>query len=146
MMSIISLLLYKKNYLNKDFLSSFITKEKAEQTIKKPEDLVFIKKEFIIPYLEFVKKNKKIMKIIHDKPSIFNNEKVYDNMKRDIFIPAVAKHNVPKEEQHYIIEFFTKGVVAIVGLWLKNDCLDPVEDILKIILKCVGYNQQLNSI
>lgn len=120
-------------YLNNDFLSSFQT-----QTIKeKPDDLIFIKKEFIIPYLEFVKKNKRIMTIVHQKPFIFNNEKMYNNMKKEIFIPAVKKYNVPENEQNYLIEFYTRGAAAIVDLWLKNDCKDSISDIENIILKCV---------
>lgn len=121
-------------YLNRDFLSSFPNNRMAE----KPSDLMFIRKEFIIPYLEFVKKNKKVMKTIHSKPLVFNNEKVYDKMKEEIFIPAVKKHGVLKEEQNYIIEFFTRGVCAIVELWLKNDCCDSIEDVVNVILKCVG--------
>ncbi len=120
-------------YLNKDFLSSFSIGKLNE----KPSDLVFIKKEFIVPYLEFVKKNKKFMKIIHSKPFVFNNEKVYDKMKEEIFIPAVKKHGVPKEEQNYTIEFFTKGICAIIELWLKNDCVDSIDNVVNIILKFV---------
>lgn len=122
--------------LNKDFLLSFQTEIK---TNKKPEDLIFIKKEFIVPYLEFVKKNKKVMKIAHSKPHLFNNEKIYDNIKREVCIPAVTKHGVRKEEQDYLIEFYTRGVSAIVNLWLNNECEDSVDHVVDIILKCVGF-------
>ena len=60
-------------------------------------------------------------------------------MKEEIFIPAVQKHNIPKQEQGYIVEFFTKGVVAIVCRWLDNDCADSIEFIMNMILKCVGF-------
>lgn len=123
-------------YLNKEFLKSFPDNFPIRQ---KPDDLIFIKKEFIVPYLTFVKKNKRVMKMIHNKPLVFNNEKVYDKMKNEIFIPAIMKHNIPKEEQNYILEFFTRGVVAIVGVWLKNDCVDPIENVVDVILKCVGF-------
>ena len=82
--------------LNREFISSFQNNVLTD----KPEDLVFIKEEFIIPYLEFVKKNKRLMKVVHNKPSVFNNEKIYDKMKKEIFIPAITKHKVPKEEQN----------------------------------------------
>ena len=81
------------------------------------------------------------MKMIHKKPLIFKNEQIYEKMKKEIFIPATEKFNVPKEEQPYIIEFFTKGVVGIVSKWLEQDCLDPIDHIVKIILNCVGFNK-----
>ena len=124
------------DYLNQEFLSSFSTNN---QTDRKPGDLVFIKKEFIIPYLEFVKKNMRVMKMIHSKPLVFNNEKVYNKMKKEIFIPAVEQHNIPKQEQGYIVEFFTKGVVAIVCKWLDEGCVDSTEFIMNMIFKCVGF-------
>jgi len=122
-------------YLNKNFIESFNLECRGKE---KPSDLMFIKKEFIVPYLEYVKKNKRSMKIIHSKPFIFNNERIYENMKKEIFIPAISKHNVPSKEQSYIIEFYTRGIASIVGLWLKNDCVDSIDDILNIILKCVN--------
>ena len=125
------------DYLNQEFLSSFSLNM---QFNKKPDDYVFIKKEFIIPYLEFVKKNKRVMKMIHSKPLVFNNEKIYEKMKKEIFIPAVEKHRVAKDEQTYVIEFFTKGVVAIVSKWLEGDCSYSVDSIMNIILKCTGFN------
>ncbi len=121
--------------LNNDFLQSFKSENVNTQ---KPEDLVFIKKEFIVPYLEFVKKNKKVMKIAHSKPLLFNNEKIYNNIKKEICLPAVNKHHVPKDEQSYLIEFYTKGVSSIVNLWLNNECVDPIDNIVNVILKCVG--------
>ena len=128
-------------YLNNDFLSSFPIKniDNKINTID-ANDVVFIRKEFLIPYLEFVKKNKRIMKMIHNKPQIFKNEKVYDKMKKDIFIPTMQKFNVPKEEQHYILEFYTRGVVGIVANWLKFDCTDSIEHVMNIILKCVNFD------
>ena len=60
------------DYLNQEFILSF---SENKDVNKKPEDLFFIKKEFIIPYLEFVKKNKRVMRMIHSKPLLFNNEK-----------------------------------------------------------------------
>lgn len=129
-------------YLNKDFLSSFPIKEINHQIkTKSAEDMVFIKKEFLTPYLEFVKKNKRIMKMIHNKPYVFNNEQVYEKMKKEIFVPAINKFNVPKEEQPYIIEFFTRGVVGIVSAWLKNDCNESIDNIVNIILNCVGLKK-----
>lgn len=126
-------------YLNKDFLSSFPVKEMTNGILtKKPEDMVFIKEEFIVPYLKFVKNNKRIMKMIHNKPFIFKNDQIFEKMKEELFIPATEKFKVPKEDQPYIIEFFTRGVVGIVSKWIDDDCDLSIDKILDLIVGCVG--------
>ena len=77
----------------------------------------------------------------HNKPYIFNNEQIYEKMKKEIFVPAINKFNVPKEEQPYIIEFFTRGVVGIVSAWLQGDCNESIDNIVNIILNCVGLKK-----
>ena len=128
--------------LNKDFMSSFEVKE-IKSSIKegKPEDAVFIQKDYLIPYLEFVKRNKRVLRLIHDKPSLFQNEKVYEKMKEDIFIPAIKKFKINQEEIPYRLEFFTRGVLGIVMKWLDCDCLESIENIAKLIIDCVGFSK-----
>ncbi len=125
-------------YLNKNFISSFPIKTINTQLKgKTPEEVFLLKKEFIVPYLEYVKNNKRIMKMIHNKPYVFNNEKVFEKMKEEIFIPAIAKFNVPKNEQPYVIEFYTRGIMGVVSKWLEYDCNDSIEHIVNIIFNCV---------
>ena len=126
--------------LNKDFYSSFVLKD-ATNIIKngKAEDGVFIKEEFLEPYLTFVKKNKRVMQIIHKKPDLFNNDVIYKKMSREIFSPILSKFNVVKEEIPYRLEYYTRGVAAIVSKWLELNCEDEIYKIVKLIIDCVGF-------
>ena len=80
--------------------------------------------------------------MIHNKPYVFNNEKVFNKMKDEIFLPAIDKFNVEKKEQSYVIEFFTRGVVGIVIKWLEDDCVDSIEHIVGVIYSCVGLKNK----
>ena len=129
--------------LNKEFCASFELKD-ASMVIKEgsAEDVVFIKEEFLFPYLEFVKKNKRVMQIIHKKPYLFNNDGIYKKMSVEIFYPVLSKFNVPKEEIPYRLEYFTRGVAGIVSKWLELNCETPINKIVEIIIDSVGFKMK----
>ena len=83
--------------LNNDFISSFEIKD-VKPLIKTAdkEDMIFIKKEFLEPYLEFVKKNKRVLKMIHKRPILFKNENLYGKMCDEFFYPILSKFGVQK--------------------------------------------------
>jgi hypothetical protein len=126
--------------LNLRFKSYFISKD-VRPLLKSgaKEDLFFITEEFLIPYLEFVNHNKRVFKIVHKKPVLFKNDKIYNQMCEEIFFPIISKFGVKKEERVYILEYFTKGTVGIINKWLDLDCKTPVKQISELIIDCIGY-------
>ena len=129
--------------LNKEFQSSFKLKN-VKNLIQsgKKEEMVFINEEFLIPYLNFVKKNKKVWKIIHKKPALFKNECLYNKMCEDLFLPILSKFGVPKSEQILKLEYFTRGTVGIINKWLELDCEMPIPKIIEIIVNCVNFSKK----
>ena len=124
--------------LNNEFKKSFDLKD--VKTILKNgnvNELVFIKEEFLKPYLTFVKENKRALKMIHKKSMLFNNEVVYRKMCEELFYPIMSRFNVSKEDQPYLLEFYTKGTSAIINKWLELDCKMPIEKIIELIISCV---------
>lgn len=126
--------------LNDEFKNSFALKD-VKSIIEKgnPKDLVFINREFLLPYLEYVKKNKRILKIIHDKSDLFRNDAIYKKMSEEIFYPILSNFNIKKEERPYRLEFFTRGTMGIVNKWLELDCEMPMDEIVDLIIDCVGF-------
>ena len=121
--------------LNHEFEACFVVK--PEIIDKKTS--ILLTEEYLIPYLNFVKKNRRILKTIHSKPGLFNSEKVYMKMCDKFFYPALNAFNVNEKEKPYIFEYFTKGVVAIIKKWIEKECEDSVDFIIKLIIDCVGY-------
>lgn len=129
---------------NIEFISSFKVKD-IKGLIKngEKEETVFINKEdFLLPYLEFVKKNKRVFKMIHKKPILFKSEDIYKKMCEELFFPILSKFGVEKEEQVFRLEYFTKGVVGIVNKWLELDCEMPISKIAKIIIDSVNFSEK----
>lgn len=135
--SIDDLLLETVENLNHEFEACF----EVKPAIIDKESSIFLTKEYLIPYLNFVKKNKRILKTIHLKPKLFNAEKVYLKMYDKFFYPALNAFNVSEKEKPYIFEYFTKGVVAIIKKWIEKECEDSVDFITKLIIDCVGYKK-----
>ena len=128
--------------LHKQFVNSF--KERALFEIKTKEESFFITDERLIPYLKFVKENKRVLKLIHQKPQLFQAKKTYQQMYDKIFYPAISKFITKENERLYKLEYYTAGVVAIINKWIELDCVTEMEELVKIIKNCIGYNENQN--
>ena len=125
--------------LNKEFIASFSVKTSYE--IKSSNEAFLITEEYLMPYLSFCKKNKRILKLVHQKPHLFQSERAYRKMYDSIFYPAIAQFIEDKTQRIYNLEFFTQGVVGIVRKWIELDCETEIAELIKIIKDCVVYNR-----
>lgn len=141
--------LLKETHLNfmKEFSTSFeesINKIDISQIII--ED--FISDKFIIPFLKFIKKNKKIYKIYTKNLNIFDTTTFYNQLLEKIWIPACKQKGL---EDHTIIYYMSKyyltGMTAVINEWVNNNCEDDILLICEIIILCVRpdySNQTIN--
>lgn len=125
--------------LNKQFVSSFDIK--IPFSVKTKEDAYLITDKQLIPYLTFVKQNRKILKLIHEKPHLFQSKNTYKKMYDAIFYPAISFFVNEEKERIYCLEFYTGGVVAIIHKWLELDCITEIDELIKIIKSCINYRK-----
>ena len=107
------------------------------------DDLFLIDDKHIIPYLNFMKENKKIYKLIHKNPYIFKKQEAFETLYNELFSVILDKYGVPSNEQEYIFSFFSYGLVAIIQKWIENDCKDDVEMIAEIMKRVISHNSEL---
>lgn len=127
--------------VNKRFQSYF--EQKAEDLIDhiddmQLKDLVFINKEYLQPYLQFIRDNKKIYRAAFRNPDGMQTHIKYKNFKNYILEPILKRFNVPDEIQKYYIAYYIEGIIAIVKEWIADDCRDSIESIIDVIEKCVN--------
>lgn len=125
--------------LNKKFVMAFDRTSPLKMESK--EEAFLITDEQLVPYLHFVKQNKRVLKLIHQKPQLFQSKTVYQTMYDTIFYPAISCFLTDEAEKIYNLEFYIGGVSAIVYKWLELDCATEIDEMIKIIKKCVGYVQ-----
>ncbi len=123
--------------INKDFINSFPF-QKAP-SINSKENAFLITDEQLIPYLNFCKKNKHVLKLAHQKPQLFQNENAYKKMYDTIFYPAISQFLKDENEKIYYLEFFTHGIASIINKWIDMDCITEIDELIRIIKNCIKY-------
>ena len=129
--------------LNKEFLLSFGQNVSVE--IKTKEDAFLITEKYLIPYLNFCKENKRILKLVHKKPGVFSVSSIYSKMYEKIFYPAISQFIKDEERRIYVLEYFIKGVVGIIHKWIELDCNTEIEKLIRIIKDCLRYQYMLEG-
>ena len=62
-------------------------------------------------------------------------------MYRDVFDPALDSFNVAENEKEYVLEFYTKGSLAIIQRWVEKDCEDDIDFIVDLIARHTTANE-----
>ena len=121
--------------LNLSFNSHFGSKENESTIISKDnlEDLLLINDENLIPYLNFIKENKNIYKVLKNHPQLFNANKTYDQMFRKLFVPIMNRFGLDEKWHKYLMDFYISGLTSIVLDWVYDDCKIPVQEVSDFI-------------
>lgn len=123
-------------YISNDFQKYFSQNDIISKINSLPlEELIFIKPDYIIPYLSYVKDNKKLFQtaVLHSGTLQF--DKAYKRMFEYIFSPILMRFDIPENERQYTMAFYINGIIALIMEWLKNDYRESVEDIANIIIR-----------
>ena len=134
------LLIESIEMITKRFYQTFNNETLNINSLKKDE-LFLINDKYLIPYLNFIKENKKIYKLIHKKPQLFNTKESFYKLYNDIFSKILDRYQVGTNEQEYIFSYFSFGLVAIIDKWIENNCEDDIEMIASIMKKVIRYKQ-----
>ena len=63
-------------------------------------------------------------------------------MYDSIFYPAISQFVKDEAQRIYNLEFYTQGVAGIIRKWVELDCDTEIEELIKIIKACVGYQNE----
>ena len=124
--------------INKKFNQTFDNEIIDVHGLDKKE-LFLIRDEYLLPYLSFIKQNKRIYKLIHNQPHIFRKQMTFQMFYDQIFSKILDRYDIPKNEQEYLFSYFSFGLVAIIQKWIEKDCVDDIEIIADIMKKVVDY-------
>lgn len=102
-----------------------------------PEELNLITPQYLTPYLSYIKEHKSIFRTTVKNAGVLNLDKSYSAMFKYIITPIMDRFKIPQERRNYIVSFYISGLMAIISEWLKDDCKDSIEEVIKIIEDCV---------
>lgn len=101
------------------------------------DELIFITPKYLVPYLTFVKKNKRLYEV-YNNSNAFPIGEMDKQLIENVFVPIYAKNGVTdKKSVEYMSHYFISGVTAITMEWVKRGCEDEIDYICDIISACV---------
>lgn len=101
------------------------------------QDLNFINKKYLYPYLIYIKENQRIFSAVLSHPSTFGFESIFQRLFDNIFNPILDRFHYPDDERKYVMMFYLNGLTAIITEWLKDGCQKSIDDISAIIHCCI---------
>lgn len=102
-----------------------------------PEDLIFISPEYLKPYLEFVKENKRLYRVVLQHQDIFRTQNTFRWIFKNVFSPVLDRFRFPEKEREYVVHFYLGGITSIVMEWLRKDCENSIEEVVGICMRCI---------
>ncbi len=128
-------------YLNQRFLT-YIGPEQRKLVDRLKDcpldELYLMTPEYIAPYLGFIKEYRCLFRVAVRNAAVLRLDTTYDRMFRNVFTPILDRFGVPEADRGYMMSFYIRGLMAIVEMWLGNDCADPEERITELMRICVG--------
>lgn len=126
--------------MNKNFFNSFAeTYKDALNKIKSGglEELNFITPKYLVPYLNYVKENTKIYKVAISKPHLMKSYEKFEQLYESIINPILDRFNLDNNKRKYVVNFYMKGIEAIINEWIKNDCKDDIDLIVNLLMALI---------
>ena len=126
--------------INQRFLSYFPQQEEevlGNMDSRERKDLVLVTREYLLPYLHFLRDNNKVYRAAFRNPSSMQAHTRYGELKQHILGPILERFEIPATHRPYYMAYYVEGIIAIVKEWLRQDCADEVEMIAGIIESCV---------
>ena len=101
------------------------------------DELIFISPQYLVPYLTFVKQNRRLYEV-YNNSNAFPIGEMDRQLIENIFVPIYAKNGVTdKRVVEYMSHYFISGVTAITMEWVKRGCEDDILFICEVISICV---------
>lgn len=127
-------------HINNHFLNYM--KHSSTEFISKIKDcpkseLYLVTPQYLTPYLSYIKEHKRLFLTSLNNVAILQLNKAYNQMFKYVLSPILERFQILEKEREYIASFYIDGLMAIIKKWLENDCTDSIEDIIKIMQKCV---------
>ena len=104
-------------YILDDFLAYFTSDVNFEvENLKdcKLDEIFFIRKEYLVPYLTYVRDHKEIFATILMHYKTLNFDDVHRQMFEYIYHPVLDRFGYNKENRNYVMMYYLNGIMAVL--------------------------------
>ena len=130
-------------YLSHQLLAKYQTPRLTEQdfAVGDLDKLLLYTPQYTVPYLEFIKTNKRAFMTAVAKQELFDTERTFDQIFTRVLSPILSRYQVPTSEQRYLVRFYMSGIHAIIIEWLKGGCTDAIDTMAALIVKIIEQSR-----
>ena len=128
------------DYITSKMYSKFhegLSIDKNKITSAPLDELVLIKLEYLTPYLEFVRDNKKVFNVAVSQPTVLRFPQIFDSLYAEVFSPILSRYGVPDADKKYLMSFYLNGIYSVIMAWIGNACKDDIAHIAELLINFV---------
>lgn len=118
---------------NKSFIDCFNNLRSPNVYTDSVDDLYLINDDYLIPYLTFIKNNKKIYQAAKNNPKLFGADIYSNNAYNEIISKILDRYNVDEKLKKYIFLFCITGITSVVLKWCENNCDLTIAELADLI-------------
>lgn len=101
------------------------------------EQLILITPKYLIPYLEFVKENAGVFRVIALRPGAIRADAIYRDHYAEIIRAILHRFGVDEREGSYRMTFYLNGIFALVNEWICGGCREEVGQMAEMLVSCI---------
>ena len=97
------------------------------------QDLYLGTPKFLKPYLEYIRTHRRMFLTSMKRSDSLRLSDTYDKMFYHILNPIMDRFSIEEKDKKYLAAFYMNGILAIIKIWVSNNCEDDIEYIIKMI-------------
>ena len=97
------------------------------------KELYLVTPKYLSPYLTYIQENKRLFQTAVRKSADLRLQDNFDGLFFHVLNPILERFNIPENERKYILRFYMGAILSVVNEWIKEDCKDSADLIVKII-------------
>lgn len=101
------------------------------------EKLILVTPEYLVPYLDFVKENKRIFRVVISQPAAIGTNKLFHGFYSQVFYPIMKRFELADYEIEYRLAFYLQGMFAVISKWVERDCDEDVAVLAELLTRFV---------
>ncbi len=129
-------------YVSRKVSSYFDESLRVQNVAEVPQaELFFVTQEYLVPWLTCIKENRRLYQTILKKNHVLGMDLHHNSMTGKMMDPILDRYGIPRQNQKYLLAYYAEGIIAIVKIWLQEECERPIEEMAQVIMDCVRYPQ-----
>lgn len=111
---------------------------KPEQIESMPlEELILITPEYLVPYLEFTKENRRIFNVAVSQPHTLQVNRIFGKFYLECIHPIMKRFGMEDYEIQYRLAFYVQGMFAVICKWIQNGFREDVRTMAELLIRCI---------